>query len=153
MKIFVKSPILTFELNVESNDTILNIKSKIQEEKKYPASQIILIFGGKRLDDEKTLADYNINNECTINMVRQIKCCEEKCIYVESNGNKIELKICLCRKVLLLKEFIEKIIGLKPEFQELSLNGKIFNNDNDELSSLGVEENSIIELKINLSKV
>ena len=83
-------------------------------------------------------------------MVRQIKCCEEKCIYVESNGNKIELKICLCRKVLLLKEFIEKIIGLKPEFQELSLNGKIFNNDNDELSSLGVEENSIIELKINL---
>ena len=33
MKIFVKSPILTFELNVESNDTILNIKFKIQEEK------------------------------------------------------------------------------------------------------------------------
>ena len=152
MKIFVKTPILTFELNVESNDTILNIKSKIQEEKKIPSSQLVLTFGGKKLEDEKTLADYNINNESTINMIRHIKCCEEKCIYVESNGNKIELKLCLCRKVLQLKEAIEKIIGLKPEFQELSLNGQIFNKDNDELSSLGLKENSIIELKIDLSK-
>ena len=86
MKIFVKSQISTFELNVEPNDTILNIKNKIQDEKKYPSNQLILIFSGKRLENDKTLVNYNIINECTINMIRQIKCCEEKLIYIEMKG-------------------------------------------------------------------
>ena len=51
MKIFVKSQILTLSLDVEPNNTILEVKNKIQEEKKYPASQLILIFDGRKLED------------------------------------------------------------------------------------------------------
>ena len=112
-----------------------------------------MIFDGRKLEDEKKLIDYNINEECTLNMIRKIKCCEEKTIYVESNGGKIELKMCLCRKVHQLKEAIEKIIGLKPECQELTLNGKVFDKEDDDLDSLGVKDNSTIELKIILSNI
>ena len=45
-------------------------------------------------------------------MIRQIKCSEEKLIYIENNYTKIELKICLCKKIIKLKEAIAKMIGL-----------------------------------------
>ena len=53
MKIFVKSQIFTLSLDVEPNNTILEVKNKIQEEKKYPASQftfnyLIQIFKKKQ---------------------------------------------------------------------------------------------------------
>jgi len=48
------------DLNVEPSDTVKNIRTKIHSKEGIPPLEFHLIFGGQRLKDEKTLADYNI---------------------------------------------------------------------------------------------
>lgn len=77
MQIFVKT--LTgrhITLNVEPTDTIAAVKIKIQEKEGTLPARQRLIFEGKQLtEEEKTLQDYNMQRDSTIEMVAHFDHC------------------------------------------------------------------------------
>ena len=53
-------------LDVESSDSIENVKQKIQDTQALPPAQMILQHNGMIMLDGRTLADYNVQKDDTI---------------------------------------------------------------------------------------
>ena len=71
MQIFVKTLTgRTITLDVDSANSVEDVKNMIQDRQGIPTDQMRLIFAGKEVtEDSRTLADYNITQESTLNLV------------------------------------------------------------------------------------
>ena len=74
--IFVKTLTNTLiTIKCYRSDKMIVIKERIMRRTGYPIDSQRLIFAGKQLEDDRTLEDYNISEECTLHVVNRLAGC------------------------------------------------------------------------------
>ncbi|XBI22605.1 hypothetical protein VPH35_063606 [Triticum aestivum] len=136
MHIYVKNPTgRTICLKVHASDTLYSVKAKIQE-------QYRLVFNGEQLQDNLTLADYDIKHESMIDLQEKMQ------IFVRETqtGRTIPLEVDSLDTVGTVKTKIHYMEGFPTNLQCLIFKGKQLEDDERTLAEHNIHKDSTILL-------
>ena len=134
-------------LKVLSNDTVREVKLKIEELENIPIEKQHLIFSGLTLEDWKTLSEYNIKNNSSLQLNVNLSNPEIITIMIMNEINDIFLDMKVSDTIKKLKTKIQHTEGIQESQQRLIFNG-IELEDNNTLSFYNINSDSIIYLEV-----
>ncbi|XP_018477707.2 polyubiquitin-like [Raphanus sativus] len=133
MLFFIKTPlkgkgnIIVLD-EVKSSDTIENIKARIQDQEGIPTHKQMLIFAYQQLEDDRTLADYDIWNESVLR-VHFLRCPMQILVRTLS-GKTIIIDVDSSDSVADVKKKIQNREGIPPNQQRITTSvGKKLEDD------------------------
>ena len=148
LEIFVQvmhQEIITLE--VDSSDTIGNLKEKIKDKKGFPAEEQLLFFQREELKDDRTVSDYNIQNKSTVNLFLQIDRLE---VTILAEGRRlVTLEVNTTDSILELKQEVHDKTGVPLERQSLSFSGIELENERT-ISAYNIRNKSSINLVVKI---
>lgn len=147
MQIFVRCITgKTVVLWVKSPDTLTSVKQRIHERTNVPSQGQLLFWSGKQLEDERTLADYNIQDEATLQQVCRLRGGAMQ-IYIKSlKGQILNLEVELSDTVDNTKQKVFEQWNLPVENQHLVYAGKSLTEGT--LADYNIRMHSVICLAI-----
>ena len=157
LEIFVKVMCqeIYITLAVNPNDSIANLKSIIKVKKGFPVDEQRIVYNGRKLEDDRTVSDYNIQNKSTLNLVLPVPCRYngdnrmEVTILTKDRGPLATLAVRPTDLILELKLKIRGITGVPYHKQILNFADRELENTRF-ISDYGIQNKSVIDLVVEI---
>ena len=116
-----------FSIHAKFSDTIDKIKTAIWESEGVPTEQQKLLFGGKQLEDECTVSEYQIVKKSHLHLLVHSE--GSMCVFVETHTDKsLTVDVEPFNRVKSVKNKIQEAEGIPADLQRLTLRGMDLDN-------------------------
>ncbi|KAK9288006.1 hypothetical protein L1049_016451 [Liquidambar formosana] len=153
IKIFIKIPSYQRTIMVEAKtyDTIWNIKAMIQAKEGIQSDQHTLIYGGKQLEDNMTLASLNIQCNSTLHLVFNPIDVLSICVKTPT-GKVMQLEVKVLYTVCDVKAIVGSMTGIPASDQRVIFAGKEL-DDCRTLAYYDIKEASVLEILLSVFQI